>query len=258
MPDFSITRINKGLGFHKEPLSSKPLSSQKESIDLPDFLQQNTWDFDDAGTYKKILSDLENPWLGEAKQPLSPSAVVCAPSAAVAPPPMAVSPSLKIKAKNQPVDFVEEGPALEWTPNAQAVWSFKSVLWDAVLAGVVFFPMFFLFLFLTELNPLLVLKGIWPHIAVVFALFLQVYCLLCRLFCAATYGEEASKRRLCRLSKASAKGLAEENHPMRLFWRSLIVCLTGGVVLPVLGRLLKKDFLGALTGLYFCRRALSK
>ena len=78
-----------------------------------------------------------------------------------------------------------------------------------------------------------------------FFLFLQMYCLLCRLFCFETCGEAMAK---IRLVSPKLKGPA---HPFLLFWRALLSCFTGFVLLPLASLLFKKDLTGYLTGLYF-------
>ena len=120
----------------------------------------------------------------------------------------------------------------------------KAGLMDALTASFFFFAPFILFLFLTE-KSMSTLGLLWPQISLAFLLFLQMYCLLCRLFCFETCGEAMAK---IRLVSPKSKGPA---HPFLLFWRALLSCFTGFVLLPLASLLFKKDLTGYLTGLYF-------
>ena len=121
----------------------------------------------------------------------------------------------------------------------------KATLVDVLTASFFFFPPFILFMLLTEVVSMSVLNLLWPQILFAFLCFVQMYCLLCRLFCFETYGEALAKM---RLSPVRSKGPA---HPLSLFWRFLLSCSTGFVFLPMLSLILKKDVAGYLTGLHF-------
>ena len=117
---------------------------------------------------------------------------------------------------------------------------------DTCVASLLFFPPLFLFVFLTQGDLFSVLRILGPKILFAFLFFSQVYCLICRLFCFGTFGEFLAKRKLSRFRED-----VQEVHPFHLFWRFLLSCLTGVIVLPLLSFIFRKDFMAFLTGLRF-------
>ncbi len=151
------------------------------------------------------------------------------------------------QAKAARPDFVPSKgvlPALDKKFCFSACFSWKAVLTDFFVVSLVFFPPFVLFMFLTETLSFSVLGFLWPKILLAFAVFAGMYCLLCRLFCFETYGEAVAKIRLTNLRSPRMP------HPFALFWRFLLSCSTGMVLLPLLSLVFKKDIAGHLTGLY--------
>ncbi len=279
----SVKSLSSGLGFYKlpSPLSNKKphLPTSNDQINLPDFLLEDKWDFEDTNTYQKILSNLEKPWLGNTQNQNAGNDKTA--HATLNPPAIAPEKSRVIIEKipnhdlqqNEPNNKKSNGSNMHTLlptkhPKSTesfiipaSVFSLKSIVVDAILAGTLFFPCLLLFIFLSEPEPLFILAAVkWPVI-ISFLLFSQVYCLLCRLFCAETYGEMLSRRRLCKATinrspnkTANPSPLSITDtvvHPGFLFWRFLVSCVTGVILLPILSWCLKQDFLGKLTRLHF-------
>jgi len=160
--------------------------------------------------------------------------------------PNTFDPSYKIKKENHSADKATK------VDNALTPLNFKNSFYlllksgfmDMLLSALLFLPPFMLFVFLTQSNPVSVLVAIWPKILFTFLVFNQIYLLVFRLFCFETYGESVSKIRLFSLTKNQA-------HPLLLFWRFLITCLTGVLLLPIMSLFLRRDIIAKLTRLYF-------
>ena len=238
-----VKSLRPGVGFYDPPLAEeKPSASRTKS--LPDFVQEEGWDFEDIKTYQKILSGLETPWLGE-KESFSGSAPAIRPKT-----PHALEKPLPVPT------FSENKKALKnISLKIQLATSppVKNILTDTLIAGMLFFFPLFLFLFLNEI-PFAALGAIGWKIIFAFLLFSEVYRLLCRVFCGQTYGEMLAGRRLCKSfpsEQEAAMQMQQNLHPMLLFWRFALSCATGVVVLPLLSYIFGRDFLSYLTRLWF-------
>lgn len=73
---------------------------------------------------------------------------------------------------------------------------------------------------------------------------MQIYFIIARAFFACTLGEWTFDLQLGR-----DEDYKNENYPLRVIMRSLLVTLTGVVVLPVLSFLVRRDLAGMITGL---------
>lgn len=248
MEELSLKPLSEGLGFYeKAPVfysdESTKMGLKKEAPpELPEEL-----DLDHSQAYKDLLALLEKPFLGEFKkkvdfQELNTTSVassVVAPAADSAPTaPVIAMPSVA-------------SPSMASTPRESAsfektfYFSLKAYVIDTFAASLLFFPPLISFVFLTQMDPLGILVSVWPQVLFSFLLFIQVYCLLCRLFCFETFGEAMAKIRLFTLRSQ------KEIHPFLLFWRFFLICVTGVVFFPFLSLVFKKDFVARLTGLYF-------
>lgn len=255
MENLSFKPLSEGLGFYeKKPNFNSTSSATTDkstalfSPTLPDDLLPAELDLDNSQNYEHLLFQLEKPWLGEEVKEKKSSTIKVS---SVFPPPSS-PPTDSPVVKKEPV--VDKSAVVSQAPkeNTSSVlfektfyFSLKSYVVDFLVAGFLFFPSLYLFVFLTQPDPVTVLWSLWPKILVGFLLFAQIYCFLCRLFCFETCGEALAKVRLYTL------GSKKEVHPLLLFWRFLVSCLTGVVLLPLISLIFKKDYLARLTGLYF-------
>jgi hypothetical protein len=73
----------------------------------------------------------------------------------------------------------------------------------------------------------------------------EIYCVTCRSFFGKTLGEWAFD---CRL------GLPQEQlktvYPLQVAWRTLVIALTGFIVLPVVSSFMNKDIAGMISGVF--------
>ena len=239
MENFSL--LGPGLGFYEkkpEPTSEKNLVLP----DLPNLDLSEDFDLDSAGAYEHLLSVLEKPYLGERADPAlgGSRAFSSSVSPLVSVPKVLPAPPEKVSPLAPPEKVL---PA----PPVYFCFSPKAYLMDAFVVSLLFFPPLLFFAFLTEPFPLQALKVLWLQVLVVFFLFAQVYCFLCRLFCFETFGESFAKIRLFTRHSQSKS----PPHPFRLFWRFLLSILTGIILMPVFSLVFGKDIMARLTGLYF-------
>ena len=234
MEKLFLRKISPALGFEDTQQSTSQKTTAKDSEELlpPPALKNirpAKLNLEDPNSYQYLLSTLENPWLGE-DQKEEPDISFSKP-APVKPliQQKLIKPSLK--------------PAVKKYSVLSPV-SMLSLTVDSALAGFLFFSPLLTFTFLTHSAPWTIFTAFKWEIALCFFCFYQIYSLNCRLFCFETYGEALAKRRLVQKPNNPA-------HPLLLFWRSLIICLTGFVILPISSVILKKDLLGSLTSLYF-------
>ncbi len=270
MEEFSLKPLSEGLGFYEKPpvfpSDGKKIEREQErellSPELPEEL-----DLDNSKTYKDLLNLLERPYLGEMRNNTDISqgqetsafvapAVSPVMSSAVSPAVSTSAPAASSAAIPAPAPTTKNTASVSLTTPSEAVsasesfektfyFSLKAYIADAFAASLLFFPPLVSFVFLTQMDPTGVLWSVAPQILLTFLLFAQVYCFLCRLFCFETFGESLAKIRLYSLRSQ------KEVHPFLLFWRFLLVCLTGVVFLPLVSLIFKKDFTARLTGLYF-------
>lgn len=278
MEEFSFKPLSEGLGFYeKKPAfgstGKRSLSQSGEHVPLsPEVDLPEEIDLDDSETYKRLLSLLEKPYLGRLENSFNQkeqnsSSCVAVSDTSAASSRLSVpsvfesdnsnSESPFQKKDDTPVDKIKEEPvfvaSVKEGKEASVTscfektfyFSLKAYTTDACVAALLFFPPFVFFVFLTQLDPKMILWSVWPKTLFAFLFFVQIYCLLCRLFCFETCGESLSKIRLFTLRSQG------EIHPFLLFWRFLLVCLTGIILLPLLSLVFKKDFVARLTGLYF-------
>lgn len=255
MEDLSLKPLSEGLGFYeKKPNfnstgnAAKGESTALFSPALPDSLFTAELDLDDSQNYEHLLFQLEKPWLGEEikeekKDNVKVSSV--SPTSPPANPPVEKKASKPIMNKSVVVSQAQKESTSPVLFEKTFYFSLKSYIVDFFVAGFLFFPSLYLFIFLTQIDPVNVLWSLWPKIMVGFLFFAQIYCFLCRLFCFETCGEALAKIRLYTLRSK------KEVHPLLLFWRFLISCLTGVILLPLVSFIFKKDCLARLTGLYF-------
>lgn len=256
--NFSFSLLGPGLGFYEKKL----LPDREKPLALPELQSlalSEDFDLEDESAYEHLLSVLEKPYLGEqANFSLGSSEFLpSVNSSPVVSPFKAVPTSSALKAKNPSLKSQnlsslkrkKEVPVKKVKPVSQVYLTFcfslKAYLIDAFVVSLLFFPPLLFFTFLTEPLPLKALMTVWPQVLMVFFLFAQGYCFLCRLFCFETFGEAFSKIRLFTLRSQS------EVHPLRLFWRFLLSCLTGMLLIPLFSLVFKKDIMARLTGLYF-------
>ena len=258
MEDLSFKPLSKGLGFYeKKPDFNSASNVTKEesgssslfSPTLPDNLFSAELDLENSQDYEHLLFQLEKPWLGEEvrkekKNNTKVSSVVPI-SPSVDSPVVKKEPVVDKGDKDVTVSPVRKEKTSSVLLEKTFYFSLKSYIVDFFVAGILFFPSLYLFIFLTQVEPVAVLWSLWPKILVGFLLFAQIYCFLCRLFCFETCGEALAKIRLYTLRSK------KEVHPLLLFWRFLVSCSTGVVLLPLISLIFKKDCLALLTGLYF-------
>ena len=277
--DITLKKLSKGLGFCNKQISFKDFQSQpiQKNLSLPsvpDFLLQQPLNLKDENTYKYVLAQLKEPWLGEEKA-IQMTSVTS--SEVVLPEGNAnvvshVSEEFDPLLTDEPF-LHEELPSHKESPvesndvNVQTATSkkeldsaislhsspaglffkesisLKSYIIDGLLMCVLFFSPLYLCAALTQAQPLSALSALWPYILVCFLIFSQIYCCICRLFCFDTYGEVLSKRRLFYKKNPP--------HPFHLLWRFIVSCATGVVILPILSMICKRDLSMYLTGLYF-------
>ena len=254
MEKLLLKSLSSGLGFYEIPeTSAKEINADKGTARLPDFLLQDNWDFKDTHTYQQMLSHLEKPWLGEMKKPKPVR------------PTQHIHKTQKLEQKmSEQHSSIKNSVTKNLKLNdanyvrADGIY-FKSIFVDTVLASLLFFPCLFLFLFLNETKPALILSATWHKIGLGFLLFTQIYSFLCRLFCSETYGDSMAGRSLYKNQHISnEQNLANTDilsssasHPWLLFYRFIISCLTGVLILPILSWCFQSDLLAKLTGLYF-------
>ena len=255
MEDLSFKPLSEGLGFYekKSNFNSTSNTTKEESTSLfspalPDSLFPAELDLDNSQSYEHLLFQLEKPWLGEEikeekKDNIKVSSVV--PTFPPADSPVVKKESKPVVDKNVIVSQVRKKTTCTLLFEKTFYFSLKSYIVDFFVAGFLFFPSLYLFIFLTQIDPVNVLWSLWPKIFVGFLLFAQIYCFLCRLFCFETCGEALAKIRLYTLQSK------KEVHPLLFFWRFLVSCLTGVILLPLISLIFKKDCLARLTGLYF-------
>ncbi len=267
-----------------------PGGSDVPGLNSPSFILEKL-DLEDLSAYEKLLTSLEKPYLGTKKSRFleqtrkTPNAKTFSSNSArssvgfshnpagsfvsssssstnklnqLAPPPLShktsalvplsspsASPSPISTSSSVPLSKEQVAPQKEKKvlKSEKFFSGFKAYLTDAFFVSLLFFPSLMFFAYLTESEPLIALKALWPKVLTVFFLFAQVYCFLCRLFCFETFGEAFARIRLFSSQK--------EVHPLRLFWRFLLSCLTGVVLIPLLSLIFRKDFMARLTGLYF-------
>lgn len=274
MEDLPIKSLNSGLGFHEfTPSNKTPHLPTKNSqkTRLPDFLLEDKWDFEDINTYQKILSNLEKPWLGNIQNQLNDENKTTGTTLKTKSLAQEKSLAVKVTDHNQQQNkhthsVTQNYQSTESLNNITptSIFCLKSIIVDVVMAGILFFPCLLLFVFLSEPKPLLILANVKWLVFFAFLLFSQIYCLLCRLFCSETYGEMLSGRKLCKamtnktiIEKSNISSITEVTvHPGLLFWRFLVSCVTGVILLPILSLCFKKDFLGKLTYLRFYKTPL--
>lgn len=279
MEEFSLKPLSEGLGFYEKPPvfhsdgKDKMEREQEKALLSPELSED--LDLEDSKTYKDLLNLLEKPYLGVFQKegniprpeqemssftPVAPlaasSSVSAAPAPAVAPAAPAPAPApAPVVAPAAPA-AASPAPAVAPVTSVQTsasescfektfYFSLTAYITDAFAASLLFFPPLVSFVFLTQADPLGTLWSVAPQMILTFLFFTQVYCFLCRLFCFETFGESLAKIRLFRLQSQ------KEVHPFLLFWRFLLICLTGVVFLPLISLVFRKDFVARLTGLYF-------
>ena len=275
MEDFSVQPLSKGLGFYENTTFDKtegadkhPLLRGKTSVrgqklspllaQIPESLLQETTTPQKEGDYEKLRALLEKPYLSKTTdggRALSwdehsyPPIPAESSSAKSSHPQKKGTDNKAFSSKAEVPDFqptvqspiaLDTGALKKISPWLRAVG-----LMDVLTAGLLFFPSFMLFAFLTETAVLPVLSLLWLKILLAFLFFVQMYCFVCRLFCFETLGEALAK---IRLAPKGSKGPA---HPLSLFFHFVLSCATGFVLLPLLSLVLKKDLSGYLTGLQF-------
>ena len=193
-----------------------------------------------AGSFVSSSPSATNKLNQPAPPPLSHKTSDLVPLPSPSAPPSPISTSSSVPLSKEQVSPQKEKKVLK---SEKFFSGFKVYLTDAFFISFLFFPPLIFFAFLTEPEPLTAVTALWPKILTVFFLFAQVYCFLCRLFCFETFGEAFARIRLFSSQK--------EVHPLRLFWRFLLSCLTGVVLIPLLSLIFRKDFMACLTGLYF-------
>ena len=255
MENLSFKPLSEGLGFYekKKPnLSSKDDAGAGQSTSYfspawPEDVFPAGLDLEDSKSYEHLLFQLEKPWLGEEvkRERNNKKVSVVLPTSTSDHSPVEKKESQSLINKSTAVSPDHKENTAPVLFEKTFYFSLKSYIVDFFLAGFLFFPALYLFVFLTQPDPMMVLWYLWPKILVGFLFFAQVYCFLCRLFCFETCGEALSKIRLYTLRSK------KEVHPFLLFWRFLVSCLTGVILLPLLSLMFKKDFTARLTGLYF-------
>ena len=257
MEEFSLKPLSEGLGFYEKPPAfhsdGKTKIGQERALLSPELPEE--LDLEDSKTYKDLLSLLEKPYLGAFQNDgnISPeqevSSFTPATTTVASAGPAATTTSTVSSVAAVP-SFVSATPAPQ-APTSESgfektfYFSLKAYITDAFAAALLFVPSLISFVFLTQTDPVGVLWSVFPQVLVAFLFFTQVYCLLCRLFCFETFGEALAKIRLFSLRSR------KEVHPFLLFWRFLLICLTGVVFLPLVSLIFRKDFVARLTGLYF-------
>ena len=119
---------------------------------------------------------------------------------------------------------------------------------DLLLSALFFFPPVFFFIYLSQLDAILILKNTAFTIAIAYLFFYQMYVLLLRTFCLETFGES-----LARIHLLKKDGNPPTN-PSPFFGRFVLSCLTGVIFLPLLSVICRKDLIAHLTRLYFFRK----
>ena len=273
MEEFSLKLLDEGMGFYeknpvgvlrKEQAEKEPVIPAREA---ESFLEELNWEEQDS--YKRLLAFLEKPYLGDSFLPEpSPPAGRDWVSEKRVPPsenteeikdkPAETKETNSVLSEEEKPEKKKKEPGLSPSPAEEKkspepatdfektfYFSLKAYLTDAFVVSTLFFPSFFLFVFLSQPEPMNVLKTVWPQTLIVFFLFAQVYCLLCRLFCFETFGEALARLRLYTLHSP------KEVHPFRFCLRFLLSCVTGFFLIPFLSFVFRKDFMARCTGLYF-------
>ena len=278
--DLVLKGLSTGLGFYEKQnvlnsaVSDTVLGSKREPrFSIPSSVSDiissdKAINLEDEKTYERLLFMLEKPWLGEDSTTSSKDSRPEKPSISDS----GLQPDIKPAKNTHPIEQTKKGTIqnVDWIsrqidkmPQKQAgkeiilpkhdhFFSLKSFLVDSLISGILFFSPLIAVIIYSGMNWVEILWSIRYQVLAAFVLFSQMYCLLCRLFCFETFGETLTDRRLYTGKNRGSPS------PVRMFWRFLLSCATGGISLPVLSFLIKRDVQVYLTGLYFQKPSLIK
>ena len=290
--DLILKGLSEGLGFYEKQndLNSAVVDSIFESKKEPRFSippsiselmgSETDLNLEDEKTYERLLFMLEKPWLGEEEEEEETGVKEKSKKASFSVNQTRGSHKNPDFLKTKEPDFREDkkkdkveknqSSFKDWTSQQidkmsknskekvtivqkhKDFFSFTSFLTDTLVSGLLFFSPLVGAIMYSGIN---VMEALWElryQIIFSFILFSQMYSLLCRLFCFETFGETLTDRRLY-----TGKNRHHPS-PIRMFWRFLLSCTTGGISLPILSLIMKKDLLVYLTGLYFQKNSSIK
>ncbi len=227
--DFEFKPLNKGLGFHKKLLDLKEEMNPTEiGISQTGIMPTPRKNISAA------TSSIEKP----TSVPLTSK--IIRPGSQPLHTPLGWTPALKN------VEIIEKPNEPQLVPAASSI---PAALFDVLMVvglGLLFSAIVFALtqLEISEIGEML-LNDLGSRIAMVvlFIAVFEIYTVTCRTFFGKTLGEWAFD---CRLGSI----VEQENlfYPVQVAWRSLLIAITGFVVLPFLSLILGKDVPGILSG----------
>lgn len=252
--DFEMKPLTEGLGFHRKAIqlndAAKKAGQPPQRSSLADLSLDASLDY--KKEYPAESIPMQKTYHSEPELPLPPRA----------------RDSEKIPAMEprwqQPVnsDFMsktQRGAAD--SPRVQGWQKTPVSLSSSILDGVVVFAVSLLFLAsllaVTNVDFSLVYRNLLNDVmtqicfAVLYIAVLEIYVVLSRSFCGKTLGEWTFD---CQMG--SDDQIQSSFYPLLIVWRSLVILLTGVVVIPLLSFIVRVDLASYLTGLQLYKKRI--
>lgn len=290
--EFEMKPLTEGLGFHKKALKinkeakesnlASPLALQEIPRSMPSSLPETPASYqDDKKTLEKIMAALDTPVNRKlSSQMVEDSSVkitstlprpedakkMNAMEVDIAPkempsiwPTQDLPPSKPI-VKNIPAAAyvgtrrgAADAPQLErWKTAPVAI---TSALLDAVVVVALSLVFLVSLLLVTKINLMLVVGNAREDLttqlsfAMLFLAVMQMYVVVSRSFFGKTLGEWTFDFQM-----GDAEQIKKGYYPLLVLWRSVVIVLTGVIVLPLLSFITRLDLASYLTGLQLYRR----
>lgn len=242
--EFEFRPINEGLGFHRKPKTASTTSQMKTSVSSSQTFMANTM--------SSFAAPLPRP---EAAAPRPSFHIPVIEDDSIAKAQTAVNEILKNLNQKRQMDFIHETEKQRTEMKKSKPLFFAATL-DAMLILASFLMSMIIMLTVTKVDLVMNLSNPGTDHSVYIAtlgLFLAItfiYMVVNRAFMGFTPGEWAFDQ-TCKPATSSSS----LSYIPRLAFRTIMVMLTGFVVMPLLSYLLNKDLSGQISGVVLFKKA---
>jgi hypothetical protein len=253
--EFEFKPLTEGLGFHK-----KKNPPAKSSVDFDSSFEVTKPGTSLSQTGLSLLEEDEG--LDPLRSPLPRKSNTPAPEPEQSSTSTAVDEILKTLQKNRRLDFDTKPATKISTPTVKKVeykadvFNFSSALLDGMLVMAASLLCMIVLLMITKADLIANLTHpddggmIYLSTFALIATVSFIYTVVNRMFTGSTPGEWAFEQRLGQPDE-----LNSAYFPLKVAARSLLVIVTGFIVLPIASLIMKKDLAGEITGVKLYKKA---